>query len=75
MEQKKRLLCAAAFIVCLLILESFAPGGDGVMTKEKDLYIVNTTSLGKNIEGNNGPTPLKIYIRKNKVERIAFGFL
>jgi electron transport complex protein RnfG len=34
------------------------------------MYIVDTTTLGKNIEGYNGPTPLKIYIKKNKVVKI-----
>jgi electron transport complex protein RnfG len=28
--------------------------------------------LGSDIEGYNGSTPLKIYIKKNKVERIEF---
>ena len=39
------------------------------MTKENGTYIVNTTTLGKDIEGYNGPTPLKVYIKKNKVEK------
>ena len=36
------------------------------------MYVINTTTLGSDIEGYNGPTPLKIYIKKNKVERIEF---
>lgn len=43
---------------------------DDTITKEDGIYVVNTTSLGKNIEGYNGPTPLKIYIKKNKVVKI-----
>lgn len=43
---------------------------DDTITKEDGMYIVNTTELGKNIEGYNGPTPLKIYIKKNKVVKI-----
>ena len=42
------------------------------MTKEDGMYVVNTTTIGKDIEGYNGPTPLKVYIKKNKVERIEF---
>lgn len=42
------------------------------MTKEDGIYVVNTTELGKDVEGYNGPTPLKVYINKNKVERIEF---
>jgi electron transport complex protein RnfG len=43
---------------------------DDTITKEDGTYIINTTELGKNIEGYNGPTPLKIYIKKNKVVKI-----
>ena len=43
---------------------------DNTITKEDGTYIINTTELGKNIEGYNGPTPLKIYIKKNKVVKI-----
>ena len=42
------------------------------MTKEDGMYVVNTTTIGKDIEGYNGPTPLKVYIKKNKVEHIEF---
>jgi len=43
---------------------------DDTITKEDGTYIINTTELGKSIEGYNGPTPLKIYIKKNKVVKI-----
>ncbi len=43
---------------------------DDTIIKEDGMYVVNTTSLGKDIEGYNGPTPLKIYIKKNKVMKI-----
>ena len=43
---------------------------DDTITKEDGTYIIKTTELGKNIEGYNGPTPLKIYIKKNKVVKI-----
>lgn len=43
---------------------------DDTITKENGTYIINTTELGKNIEGYNSPTPLKIYIKKNKVVKI-----
>lgn len=56
--------CSAAF--CLM---SFM-AGDSTMTKENGIYIIDTTELGKNVEGYNGPTPLKIYINNNKVEKI-----
>lgn len=47
-------------------------GSDDTMTKENDMYIINTTNLGKDVEGYNGPTPLKVYIKKNKIEKIDF---
>lgn len=58
-------------ITTTLCLMSFM-ANDETMTKENDTYIVNTTTLGKDIEGYNGPTPLKVYIKENKVEKIEF---
>ena len=37
-----------------------------VMRKEKDgTYVVNTTTLAKDVEGYAGPTPVEVYIKKN----------
>ena len=58
------LCCSAA--LCLM---SFV-AGNSIMTKENGVYIIDTTELGKDVEGYNGPTPLKIYINNNKVEKI-----
>ena len=46
--------------------------GDNTMTKENGVYIIDTTELGKNIEGYQAPTPLKVYIKNDKVEKIEF---
>ena len=43
---------------------------DGAITKENGFTIVNTTTIAKDVEGYNGPVPLKIYIKKNKIEKI-----
>lgn len=66
MNSKLKLFCILGLALC------FQSAGlkDEVITKEDGMYIVNTTTLGKNIEGYNGPTPLKIYIKKNKVVKI-----
>jgi len=41
------------------------------MTKQSDgTYIVNTTTLCQNVKGYRGTTPLKIYIKNDKVEKI-----
>ena len=60
-----------ALIVAAVSLQSFM-AGDDTLTKEGDVYVVNTTTIGKNIEGYNGPVPLKVYIKNNKVEKIEF---
>lgn len=54
-----------------LTMQSFI-ANDDTMTKENGVFVINTTNLAKDVEGYNGPTPLKIYIKKNKVERIEF---
>lgn len=58
-------------LISVLFFSSFM-AGDSTMTKENGVYIINTTELGKDIEGYNGPTPMKVYISKNKVEKIQF---
>lgn len=45
--------------------------GDEVMKKTADgTYVVNTTQLAKDVRGFRGNTPLKIYIRNNKIVRV-----
>ena len=42
-----------------------------VMTKEADgTYIINTTTLCKDVKGFRGNTPLSIYIKKGKIVEI-----
>ncbi len=42
-----------------------------VMHKEKDgTYVVNTTTLAKDVEGYSGTTPVEVYIRKNKIVKV-----
>ena len=61
-------LSYCSLIVATLILTSWA--ADETMTKENGMTVINTTSIGKNVEGYNGTTPLKIFIKKNKVVKI-----
>ena len=51
------------------MLMSLRPS-DPVITKEDGMTVVNTTTLAPDVEGYAGTTPLKIYIKKNKIERI-----
>ena len=57
------------FIISFLLMGFVA---DETMTKENGAIVINTTELGKNVEGYQGPTPLKVYIKNNKVEKIEF---
>lgn len=65
------MMMGLSMIAMALTMQSFV-ADDNIMTKEDGMYVINTTTLGSDIEGYNGPTPLKIYIKKNKVERIEF---
>ena len=57
----------AMFLFCGLTAQA-----DDVMKKEKDgTYIVNTTTLAQDVEGYNGPTPLEIHIKKNKIVKVV----
>lgn len=58
----------AALLLLATALQSAKP--DDVMTKEDGMTVINTTTLGKNVTGYVGTTPLKIYIKKNKVVKI-----
>ena len=63
---KKILLTALLFAAF-----SFADAQD-VMKKEKDgTYVVNTTTLAKDVEGYNGTTPVEVYIKKNKIVKVV----
>lgn len=64
------ILSCLAIIALATILQSAAPKGDEVMTRENGVYVVNTTTLGKNVTGYVSTTPLKVYIKKNKVEKV-----
>ena len=65
---KKYLFSLLAVALCL---QSFMVGDDA-MTKENGVYVINTTEIGKDIEGYQATTPLKVYIKKDKVEKIEF---
>jgi len=66
---KKRtstLLITAALILGTGVLIACS-SGDDVMSKKKGIYTVDTTTLGSDVKGYNGPTPLKIQIQKDKI--------
>ena len=59
------------FVLCLAAVALMSAGKqDGAITKENGSTIVNTTTIAQDVEGYNGPVPLKIYIKKNKIEKV-----
>ena len=59
--------CCSLMVVALTLMSWKA---DDTMTKENGMTVINTTTLGKDVQGFLGATPLKIYIQKNKVIKI-----
>lgn len=57
-------------MLSLALLTLCAMKCDDVLTKENGVYIVNTTTLAKDVRGYRGSTPLKIYIKKDKIQKV-----
>ena len=70
MNMKNKTYLAIAVLFAFVLMSFVA--SDEPMTKENGTYVINTTSLSKDVEGYLGPTPLMIYIKSNKVEKIEF---
>lgn len=59
------------FIIVIAAVTLMSAGQqDSPITKENGAVIVNTTTIAKDVEGYNGTVPVKIYIKKNKIEKI-----
>ena len=71
---KKKVFMLATIMMMGLANTMIAKGNqtnDNVMTKQSDgTYVVNTTTLAKDVKGFKGNTPLKIYIKSNKIVKI-----
>ncbi len=67
--QKKTILSSLTAAAAAVVLMA-ATTGDTVMTKENGVTVVNTTTLAKNVRGYMGNTPVKIYIKGNKVTKV-----
>ena len=68
----KKMIFACGCLLMAAVALTSAGKKDGVMTKENGTYVVNTTTLGKDVIGYEGPTPLKVYIKGNKIQKIEF---
>ena len=68
---KKKVFMFAALLLMSMASTMVAKGkftNDNVMSKLSDgTYVVNTTTLAKDVKGFKGNTPLKIYIKSNKI--------
>ena len=64
-----RLIFGIAAAVFAATLTS-ASNNDNIITKEKGMIVVNTTELSRDVKGFKGTTPVKIYIKKNKVVKV-----
>lgn len=55
-------------VLMLLVAAVVMASAQEVMKKEKDgTYVINTTTLAQDVEGYAGPTPVEVYIKKDKV--------
>ena len=66
---KNRILISFALIGAFFFLTSQTTN-EPILTKQKDITIINTTSLATDIEGYVAQTPVKVYIQGDKVLRI-----
>lgn len=59
------------FVLLVMAVALMSAGKqDSAITKEDGVYVVNTTTLTQDVEGYNGPVPVKLYIKKNKIEKV-----
>lgn len=71
-SKEKGLIMKKTFITLLLMAAFITAEAQQVMRKEKDgTYIVNTTTIANDVEGYAGPTPVEVYIKKNKIVKVV----
>lgn len=64
----KKIIKTFVFVAAALFLMSAVK--DDIMTKSNGVYVVNTTKLAADVKGFKGATPLKIFIKGNKIQKI-----
>lgn len=71
-SKEKNKIMKTTFITLLLMAAFITAEAQQVMRKEKDgTYIVNTTTIANDVEGYAGPTPVEVYIKKNKIVKVV----
>jgi len=58
----------ASLLLLATLFQSAKP--DNVITKEDGMTVVNTTTLSKDVTGYVGTTPVKIFIKGNKIVKV-----
>ena len=59
------------FIIVIAAVAMISAGQqNSPITRGNGTDVVNTTTLAKDVEGYNGAVPVKIFIKKNKIEKI-----
>ena len=72
-KDKEILEIMIKIVMTLLLMTAFVTAdAQQVMRKEKDgTYVVNTTTLANDVDGYAGPTPVEVYIKKNKIVKVV----
>ena len=72
-KDKEILEIMIKIVMTLLLMTTFVTAdAQQVMRKEKDgTYVVNTTTLANDVDGYAGPTPVEVYIKKNKIVKVV----
>lgn len=66
---KNKMMISMLAVVTAAVFISAKPA-DGILTKEGSTTVVNTTNLTKDVRGYRANTPVKIYIKKNRVVKV-----
>ncbi|MGI6242143.1 MAG: FMN-binding protein [Prevotella sp.] len=67
--KRKTMIKSTVAVLAVVFFISAMPA-DSVISKDGATTIVNTTTLTKNIRGYKSTTPVKIYIKKNRVVKV-----
>lgn len=70
MDKRTYGMIAAVLAIVVVAFLISAKSADDIMTQEGKTTVVNTQQLGQKVKGYMGATPVKIYIQKNKIEKI-----
>jgi electron transport complex protein RnfG len=71
-KKELMIMMMRTFITLLLMAAFITAEAQQVMRKEKDgTYVVNTTTIANDVDGYAGPTPVEVYIKKNKIVKVV----